>query len=330
MRTALRQILSPTLPNLGGGCKLKSMSVTTQKHSGFTIVELLIVIVIIAILAAITIVAYNGIQARARASAASSALTQAKRKLELYKVDNTIYPTSGNLANAGITDSPNVSYQYTSATGASYCLTAINGNTAYYIDSATQPTPTQGGCNGQIWPGGVAMTNLVSNGDFSQGTTGWNGSANYSRSAAGQIMTMTVVTVPVSNHMDNPSAVAVAGHKYYIAYEINPFRTHTPTAYIGGAANNLSVSAAAGVFTRGSTIIAAANTNHLHIYANGWVPDGAVVGAQAKFKNVFATDLTATFGAGAEPTKAQMDAIMQRYPNSWFSGTVTANTTGIL
>lgn len=40
------------------------------RESGFTIVELLIVIVVIGILAAITIVAYNGIQERARLSSA--------------------------------------------------------------------------------------------------------------------------------------------------------------------------------------------------------------------------------------------------------------------
>ena len=40
-----------------------------MKQRGFTIVELLIVIVVIGVLAAITIVAYNGIQSRARDSA---------------------------------------------------------------------------------------------------------------------------------------------------------------------------------------------------------------------------------------------------------------------
>ena len=55
----------------------------SNTKSGFTIVELLIVIVVIAILAAITIVAYNGIQNRAKASEASAALAQAKKKLEL-------------------------------------------------------------------------------------------------------------------------------------------------------------------------------------------------------------------------------------------------------
>ena len=42
-----------------------------RKNVGFTIVELLIVIVVIGILAAITIVAYNGIQDRAKSSNSS-------------------------------------------------------------------------------------------------------------------------------------------------------------------------------------------------------------------------------------------------------------------
>jgi prepilin-type N-terminal cleavage/methylation domain-containing protein len=51
-----------------------------KKRSGFTIVELLIVIVVIAILAALTFVAFNGLQNRARVAQVSSGLTQAQKK----------------------------------------------------------------------------------------------------------------------------------------------------------------------------------------------------------------------------------------------------------
>ena len=66
---------------------------------GFTIVELLIVIVIIAILAAITIVAFNGVQVRARDNIRTDAASKIKRALEVYKINNGRYP--GATANPG-------------------------------------------------------------------------------------------------------------------------------------------------------------------------------------------------------------------------------------
>lgn len=62
------------------------------KQKGFTIVELLIVIVVIAILAAITIVAYNGIQNRARSSQIVSGMTQYVKALASYGADKSTYP----------------------------------------------------------------------------------------------------------------------------------------------------------------------------------------------------------------------------------------------
>lgn len=60
---------------------------------GFTIVELLIVIVVIAILAAISIVAYNGIQARAENTKTISAVSAWAKALQMYKIDNGSYPS---------------------------------------------------------------------------------------------------------------------------------------------------------------------------------------------------------------------------------------------
>lgn len=55
-----------------------------KTKSGFTIVELLIVIVVIGILAAITIVAYNGIQSRARDAQRANDTAQIKKALLSY------------------------------------------------------------------------------------------------------------------------------------------------------------------------------------------------------------------------------------------------------
>jgi len=57
---------------------------------GFTIVELLIVVVVIAILAAITIVSYNGITGQAKESVRKSDIATWKKKSEIYKIEHDI------------------------------------------------------------------------------------------------------------------------------------------------------------------------------------------------------------------------------------------------
>jgi prepilin-type N-terminal cleavage/methylation domain-containing protein len=86
--------------------------------SGFTIVELLIVIVVIGILAAITIVAYNGVQNRAYDTSVQSDLRNIAKQLEVGRVD-----------------SPTNSYPVTNATIAA--VVNINVNKNSYVAGST-------------------------------------------------------------------------------------------------------------------------------------------------------------------------------------------------
>lgn len=72
------------------------MQWATNKRTGFTIVELLIVIVVIAILAAITIVSYNGITARATETQIVTEAKQAVTLLKAFYAENGHYPAITN------------------------------------------------------------------------------------------------------------------------------------------------------------------------------------------------------------------------------------------
>lgn len=81
------------------------------KQKGFTIVELLIVVVVIAILAAITIVSYNGIQARSTDTAVRSDVANLAKRFGAFHADNGFYPnTSAHMQTAGFTISNKNAY----------------------------------------------------------------------------------------------------------------------------------------------------------------------------------------------------------------------------
>lgn len=67
-----------------------------KRQTGFTIVELLIVIVVIGILAALTVVAFNGVQERARNAKTISVVKDYMKIYSSYAIDYDVYPGSGN------------------------------------------------------------------------------------------------------------------------------------------------------------------------------------------------------------------------------------------
>lgn len=75
-----------------------------QKQQGFTIVELLIVIVVIGILAALVVTTFTGIQQRARNTERQTDIKAIHGQVEAYYAQNGRYPTLANLNDATFRD----------------------------------------------------------------------------------------------------------------------------------------------------------------------------------------------------------------------------------
>jgi len=115
-----------------------STKTKTASGRGFTIVELLIVIVVIGILAAITIVSFNGVTAKANATSAKAAANAAIKKAEAYNADtaNSGYPTApANLTGAAAT----TTFQLT---GVTFNALGVNGTAPIVAPTAAQGPAT--------------------------------------------------------------------------------------------------------------------------------------------------------------------------------------------
>ncbi len=118
-----------------------------RRNRGFTIVELLVVIVVIGILSAIGILAFNGVQRNASVALTQADLRNAGSVLATYRVDNNDrYPDEGDEGDI-LSPSDGTTFTYTSD-GASYCLQGQNDSftdVIYRISSDTG-TVEEGEC----------------------------------------------------------------------------------------------------------------------------------------------------------------------------------------
>ncbi len=241
------------------------MRARSDKQTGFTIVELLIVVVVIAILAAITIVAYNGITQRTKDAAVRTTSSQAAKKIALFGVNNAdAYPdTLDTLATAVglpapapgatlLTATDGTSYQYSvnnASNPRTYCVTVTKENISY-TSSSSNIAPIKGACAGHGVNGVSPIQNLVTNPRpdssfwFSSSSSvapltfvgsGVNSAARSTRAATG--------TYGLYASRTNPTAIAQPGDVYTILFTISASVPTNVTAQIGYGTGSSSLTA---------------------------------------------------------------------------------------
>jgi len=122
-----------------------------NRTAGFTIVELLIVIVVIGIIAAITLTSYTGIAAKANNATLISDLANNTKKLSMYNAQYGEYPHINSTT--GCPEAPSTidnsyclkfstgnTFTHTYKTPTTYELTATKGTINYIATESTSPT----------------------------------------------------------------------------------------------------------------------------------------------------------------------------------------------
>lgn len=277
---------------------------------GFTVVELLIVIVVIGILATLTIIAYSGVQDNARRASLQSDLSGAAKKLEEYKFKNAeTYPSGLAAAQAaGIKSSGANSLSYTSYTtpkGANtgYCLQNTINGLNYYVTGGG--SLKEGACR--------TVTNLIQNPNNEADINGWissnpsdasiaQGQFNGSNALIVNRLTANAVAIRATN-MTFPTVV---GQTYTASVYVNstiaqPLRIdfREPSTCTTTWANS-SISGQANTVTRISTVWTATATS---VCVAVYLSAGSYTGSVVSIDNAMVTqtpDLT-DYADGSSP-----------------------------
>ncbi len=128
-----------------------------KRHSGFTLIEIMIVVAIIGILAAIAMPSYNDYVTRSRITGALSTLSDMRVKMEQFYQDNHDYTNACTAAVVPPTDNPNFAFSCGVPTLTTYTLTATGQNRmdgfVYTINQSNAKSTTLSAASGKASTG---------------------------------------------------------------------------------------------------------------------------------------------------------------------------------
>ena len=178
----------------------------------------------------------------------------------------------------------------------------------------------------------ISGTNLITNGDFSNGTTGWSASAAGTSSFS--VLEGMVHFLPTATYegINSNKIQTIAGHKYYVSAVMQTTDAGACVFFIGlnaSSPRNVTTFYAIddGLAHKYSAVVTCTTSNA----GDGYLKPQSVATStysDIAVDNVLCIDLTEAFGAGNEPTAVQMDAMLAKYPDSWFDGTNKLITVG--
>lgn len=176
---------------------------------------------------------------------------------------------------------------------------------------STTYTKTEVDTKDEVKTDKLKTTNIITNGDFSQGTTGWTLGSGIS-----VISNELVFNVASDNVEASQTIQTVIGRKYYIKANLKAYTSGylslRGTGFSGVISTFIPLASTLG--TKSVVLACTQNTGLKFITP-------FIEGFKGTLDDVIALDLTATFGAGNEPTAEQMDRLLAEFPNSWFDGT---------
>ena len=182
---------------------------------GFTIVELLIVVVVIGILAAITIVSFGGITGQANQASLQSDLDSNSRKLQLYYTQYGSYPTNLDGSNCPTAPTADTNYCLKPTAGTTltyqgssidYSLYATKGTNIYKVTPSAPPFSTK---LASVCPTGF----IVVPGSSTYGTNDFCVMKFEAKCASSSSLTVGLLTPTTgSNTYDNNSSACTAAN----------------------------------------------------------------------------------------------------------------------